>query len=208
MKQRRRIYYTEAQKAVMWERWRKGETLHQITQLFDRHHSAVQGILARTGGIRPAPRHRAPQALTIAEREEISRGLVAGKSLRSIASGLGRAPSTISREIHRNGGMESYRANQADQAWDRACRPKTCKLAQNRTLSRIVADKLKRQWSPEQIAGWLKVTHPGNEDFQVSHETIYRTLFIQARGALKKELLEHLRRTRAMVLYRGIGKEI
>ncbi len=199
MKQRPRIYYTESQKALMWERWQKGESLQQIAQLFDRNHSSVQGILAETGGIRPAQRRRSRLALTLAEREEISRAVVAGHSIRSIASLLGRTPSTISREIKRNGGHESYRAAQADRAaWDRAHRPKICKLAENRTLARIVAGRLQLQWSPEQIAGWLKHTYPDDETLQVSHETIYRSLFIQARGALKKELLAHLRRTRAM----------
>lgn len=199
MKQRPRIYYTESQKALMWERWQKGESLQQIAQLFDRNHSSVQGILAETGGIRPAQRRRSRLALTLAEREEISRAVVAGHAIRSIASLLGRAPSTISREIKRNGGHESYRAAQADRAaWDRAHRPKICKLAENRTLARIVAGRLQLQWSPEQIAGWLKHTYPDDETLQVSHETIYRSLFIQARGALKKELLAHLRRTRAM----------
>jgi len=199
MKQRPRIYYTESQKALMWERWQKGDSLHQIARLFDRHHPSIQGILAETGGIRPAQRCRSRLALTLAEREEISRAVVAGHSIRSIATSLGRAPSTISREIKRNGGHESYRASQADRAaWDRARRPKICKLAENRTLARIVAGRLQLQWSPEQIAGWLKRTYPDNECYQVSHETIYRSLFIQARGALKKELLAHLRRTRAM----------
>ena len=199
MKQRPRIYYTESQKAIMWERWRKGDSLQQIAQQFDRNHSSVQGILARTGGIRPAQRSRSRWALTLAEREEISRSVAAGQSIRSVATRLGRAPSTISREIKRNGGEECYRASQADQAaWDRANRPKTCKLAENRALAHIVADKLQRQWSPEQIAGWLKRTYPSDENYQVSHETIYRSLFIQARGVLKKELLQHLRRTRAM----------
>jgi IS30 family transposase len=138
-------------------------------------------------------------ALTLAEREEISRAVVAGHSVRSVALRLERSPSTVSREIKRNGGQECYRAAQADQAaWDRARRPKRCKLAQNRVLARIVAGKLQRQWSPEQIAAWLKHTYPCDGDYHVSHETIYRSLFIQARGALKKELLEHLRRTRGM----------
>ena len=199
MKQRPRIYYTDSQKALMWDRWRKGESLQQIAQLFDRNHSSIQHILAETGGIRPAPRCRSRLALTLAEREEISRSVAAGYSLRSIAAQLGRAPSTISREIRRNGGQRSYRASQADEAaWDRTRRPKPCKLAENRTLAAIVAGKLQWQWSPEQIAGWLKRTYPDDESYQVSHETIYRSLFIQARGALKKELLEHLRRTRAM----------
>jgi IS30 family transposase len=199
MKQRPRIYYTEANKSLMWDRWQKGESLNSIAKLFDRHHSAIHGILSRSGGIRPPQRRRTRRTLTLAEREAISRGVVAGLSLRSIAASLGRAPSTISREINRNGGRRQYRASNADQAaWDRAHRPKTCKLAQNRALAHIVAEKLQLQWSPRQIAGWLKYTYSDDETYQVSHETIYRTLFIQARGALKKELLQHLRRTRAM----------
>ena len=196
---RPRIYYTESQRALMWERWQKGESLQQIAQLFDRNHSSIQGILAVTGGIRPAPRRRSRLALTLAEREEISRAVVAGHSMRSIAVQLGRAPSSISREIKRNGGQECYRASQAEEsAWDRGRRPKTCKLAQNRALARIVAGKLQRRWSPQQVAGWLKRTYPDDTSRQVSPETIYRSLFIQARGALKKELVEHLRRTRVM----------
>lgn len=199
MKYRRRTYYTESQKALMWDRWQEGDTLHQIAQLFDRHHTSIQGILARSGGIRPVQRRRSRLALTLAEREEISRAVVAGHSIRSIAASLGRATSTISREIMRNGGQECYRASRADQAaWDRSRRPKTCKLVENRRLAQLVAGKLQLQWSPEQIAGWLKRTYPDDTSCQVSHETIYRSLFIQARGALKKELLEHLRRTRAM----------
>ena len=199
MKYRTRTFYTEEQKAVMWERWQKGDSLQQIAQLFDRNHSSVQRILAESGGIRPAQRRRSRLALTLAEREEISRAVVAGQSARSIATSLGRAPSTISREIKRNGGQECYRANQAEQAaWERTLRPKTCKLVESRMLAHLVADKLQWQWSPEQIAGWLKQTHPSDESYQVSHETIYRSLYIQARGALKKELLDHLRRTRAM----------
>ncbi|MDW9246330.1 IS30 family transposase [Burkholderia cepacia] len=199
MKQRRRIYYTDSQKAVMWERWRKGESLQQIAQLFDRNHSSVQRILAETGGIQPKQRRRSSLALTLAEREEISRSVVAGDSIRAIANRLGRAPSTISRELKRNGGMQGYRANNADElAWERARRPQICKLVRNRELAQVVASKLQLQWSPEQIAGWLKHVYAVNRDYQVSHETIYRSLYIQARGALKKELLEHLRRSRAM----------
>ncbi len=199
MKYRTRIYYTEFDKALMWERWRKGESLNAIARLFDRNHSAIQGILARTGGIRPPVRRRSRLALTLAEREAISRGVVAGCSVRSIASSLGRSPSTVSRELRRNGGRRTYRANQAEQAaWERARRPKSCRLAENRALARIVAKKLQLEWSPRQIAGWLKRTYADDETFQVSHETIYRTLFIQARGALKKELLQHLRRRRGM----------
>lgn len=199
MKQRPRIYYTEAQKVLMWERWRKGESLQQIAQLFDRNHSSIQRILAETGGIQPVPRCRSGRALTLAEREEISRGLITGRSIRSIAMRLKRAPSTVSREVSRNGGSSAYRASLADHAaWDRALRPKICKLADNRNLAHLVAEKLQLQWSPEQIAGWLKCAYPDSEEYQVSHETIYRTLFVQTRGALKKELLAHLRRTRVM----------
>ena len=194
-----RIYYSETDKALMWDRWQKGDSLHQIAQLFDRHHTSVRRILAESGGIRPAPRRRSSRSLTLAEREEISRGLAGCRSLRAIALQLGRSPSTISREVGRNGGRQGYRASQADQAaWDRACRPKTCKLVANRALARVVARKLQLEWAPEQIAGWLKHTYPDDEHYQVSHETIYKSLFIQARGALKKELLQHLRRTRAM----------
>jgi IS30 family transposase len=138
-------------------------------------------------------------ALTLEEREEISRGTVAGHSIRSIATALGRSPSTVSRELQRNGGRQQYRASQAEKAaWDRACRPKDCKLVANRALARLVARKLEQLWSPDQIAGWLKRTYPNDESHQVSHETIYRSLFIQARGALKKELLQHLRSRRTM----------
>ncbi len=199
MKRRPRIYYSDSQKALMWERWKQGATLHEIGKLFDRPHTSIHRILAETGGFRPAERPRASTALTLEEREEISRAMVAGESIRSTATRLGRAPSTISREIKRNGGGDGYRANQADKAaWDRARRPKRCKLSENRALARIVANKLRMLWSPEQIAGWLKHTYPSDESYYVSHETIYRSLFIQARGALKKQLLEHLRRTRGM----------
>ena len=199
MKYRTRTNYSESQKALMWERWQKGDSLQQIAQLFDRNHSTVQGILSRTGGIRPASRRRSRLALTLAEREEISRAVVTGQSIRSVARQLGRAPSTISRELQRNGGQQCYRASQADQmAWDRSCRPKSCKLVENRALAHIVADKLRLQWSPEQIAGWLKRTYRDDANSLVSHETIYRSLYIQARGALKKELLQHLKRPRVM----------
>ena len=199
MKYRKRIYYTEAQRALMWDRWQQGDSLHDIARLFDRHHPSIQRILAESGGIRPPPRRRSERALSLSEREEISRGVVTGHSVRSIARSLGRAPSTVSRELGRNGGRRRYRASRADQAaWDRARRPKVCKLALNRGLAGRVAAKLKLQWSPEEIGGWLKRSYPDDEARRVSHETIYKTLFIQARGALKKELLQHLRKTRVM----------
>lgn len=199
MKRRTRIYYSEAQKAQMWDRWQQGESLHAIARLFDRHHPSIAGILSRTGGIRPKPRVRSRLSLTLPERESISRGIAAALSIRTMAAQLGRSPSTISREINRNGGYDHYRAAQAEQAaWDRAKRPKRCKLACHKSLARIVAKKLQAQWSPQQIAGWLKKQYPDNEDDRVSHETIYRTLFIQSRGALKKELLQYLRTKRVM----------
>ena len=199
MKQRLRIYFTDAEKTLMWNRWQKGDSTRAIARLLDRGHSSVQGVLGKTGGIRPPEKKRSRLALTMSEREEISRGIVAGQSLRAIAASLDRAASTVSREVNRSGGRRDYRANQADQAaWQRAHRPKRCKLVQNRALAGIVAKKLQLNWAPEQIAGWLKRTYADDENYRVSHETIYRSLYIQARGALKKELLQHLRRKRAM----------
>jgi IS30 family transposase len=199
MKQRPRIYYTAKQKAVMWDRWSKGDTLHDIARLFDRGHSSIQHVLRETGGIRPRTRKRSCLSLTLEEREVISRGLAMGLSLRAIALQLGRSPSTISREINRNGGYDGYRASTAEKAaWQRALRPKQCKLEGRPDVVRQVAQKLQRQWSPQQIAGWLKREYPNDEGHHVSHETIYKTLFIQARGVLKKELLACLRSRRAM----------
>ena len=199
MKYRTRIYYTDEQKSLMWDRWQKGETLHDIARMFDRGHSSIQRIFLETGGIRPPKRTRSRLALTLAEREEISRGIAAQLSIRSIASQLNRPPSTVYREINRNGGYHHYRAAKAEQAaWDRARRPKLCKLICKKPLSRIVAKKLRLQWSPQQIAGWLKRENPADEGCRVSHETIYRTLYIQTRGALKRELLQCLRTKRVM----------
>ena len=199
MKQRKRRYFTVAEIAVIWDRWERGESLNAIARDLGRGHSAVQGLLARTGGIRPAPRRRSRVALSLGEREEISRGVAVGHSLRFIAAFLNRSPSTVSREIKRNGGRRQYRACKADEAaWDRAQRAKRCKLAKNPALARIVAEKLQLEWSPDQIAGWLKSTFADDESYQVSHETIYKSLFVQARGVLKKELIQCLRKPRAM----------
>ena len=152
----------------MWERWKQGWTLHQIAHLFDRAHGSIRGIFEQTGGFRPPQRSRSAIALTLAEREEISRAIVQGRSIRSIAARLGRAASTVSRELGRNGGQASYRASEADRAaWDRALRPKCCKLANNRALAQIVTDKLRLLWSPEQIAGWLKHAYPHDENDRV-----------------------------------------
>lgn len=197
MKRRPRIHYTDSQKALMWDRWQKGASMHDIARLFDRSHSSIQRILTENGGIRPRQRKRSPLALTLAEREIISRGLATQLSMREIASQLGRSPSTVSREIERNGGYASYRASSAeDAAWRRALRPKACKLAGRPFLVKAVTEKLQIQWSPEQIAGWLKQQYPDEERNHVSHETIYKSLFIQARGVLKKELLTCLRTQR------------
>ena len=199
MTYRTRINYSAQQKAEIWDRWHRGESLNAIGRTFDRPSSSIFNLLAPTGGIRPPPRKRSKSSLTLYEREEISRGLVATLSLRVIAAQLGRAPSTISREVKRNGGSNNYRATQADQAaWARAHRPKPCKLAGSPPLRRIVARKLRLLWSPKQIAGWLKRESPGDETKQVSHETIYRSLFVQARGVLKKELQQYLRSQRAI----------
>ncbi len=199
MKRRTRIVYTDAQKAEMWDRWQKGETMHEIARSFDRYHPSISRILTDNGGILPRQRKRSPLALTLAEREIISRGLAQQLTLRAIASQLERSPSTISREIRRNGGHAAYRANKAEQAaWERAKRPKPCKLQGRPRLIKAISGKLREQWSPEQIAGWLKRKHPDNEYFHVSHETIYKSLFIQARGVLKKELMAHLRRERTI----------
>ena len=198
MKQRRRIYYNAQQRAVMWDRYQQGESLHDIAKFFDRGHSSIQGIIVKTGGIRPPERKRGSSTLSAQEREEISRGISAQLSIREIAKQLNRAPSTISREVNRNGGRMIYRANKADiAAWERAKRPKPCKLILNKALAKLIAMKLHRSWSPQQIAGWLMRTYP-NKDLHVSHETIYKTLYIQTRGALKKELQQCLRSQRVM----------
>jgi len=199
MKQRQRIYYSAAQRSEIWDRWQRGESMSSIGRRFDRQSSSIFSVLSPSGGIRPAERRRSGRSLSLSEREEISRGLVAGRSLRAIAAQLGRAPSTISREVGRGGGRDRYRGTVSDQAtWDRALRPKPCKLACHPALRRTVSRKLRRSWSPEQIAGWLKRSFSDEEQHRVSHETIYKSLFIQARGVLKKELLEHLRAKRTI----------
>ena len=199
MAKRRRRMFTAAESAEVWDRWQRGEGLNLIGRVFDRSSGAIFQHLKPHGGIRPAPRRRSRRVLSIDEREEISRGVAAGVSLRSIAGQLHRAPSTISRELRRNGGWGRYRAAAADKrAWDRALRPKPCKLARHEELRQLVAARLSENWSPEQIAGWLRHTYPDDEAYQVSHETIYRSLFVQARGVLKKDLQAHLRSGRAI----------
>ena len=191
--------FTAAEKTELWDRWQRGESLKAIGRAFGKPSSSIYNQVAPHGGIRPAARRRSRLALTLSEREEISRGIAVHQSARSMARLLGRSASTVSREISRNGGCDDYRAALADdQAWARARRPKRCKLATNPWLRQAVAKKLRSNWAPEQVAGWLKRAHPDDESYHVSHETIYRSLFVQARGVLKKELLSHLRSKRAI----------
>ncbi|MCH8271608.1 MAG: IS30 family transposase [Planctomycetes bacterium] len=191
---------TPAQKTEVWRRWRQGESLSAIGRALGRIPKLVHYIVAGAGGVAPSPRQRSRLALTLAEREEISRGLAHGYSLRAIGRGLGRAPSTVSREVRRHGGRHRYRAADADRrAWKRSRRPKRCRLATSPALRDVVATQLACEWSPQQIAGWLRQTYPDDPTMRVSHETIYLSLFVQSRGVLKKALLAHLRHRR---LYR------
>ncbi len=208
MKQGYRRGFSTAEKTELWDRWQRGESLKAIGRAFGKPSSSIYFQLAPHGGIRPAPRRRSRLALTLSEREEISRGIVAERSIRSMAMLLGRSPSTVSREIRRHGGYDRYRAALADtKAWDGARRPKRCKLATSPRLRRAVSRKLRLNWSPEQIAGWLKRTHPGDGSYQVSHETIYRSLYVQTRGVLKKELLQHLRSKRTIRRSKQAGQK-
>ena len=186
-------------KAAIWDRWTRGESLSEIGRGIGRVPAAVFHVVRARGGIPPPPRWRSSRALTVGEREEISRGLATGVSFRQLGVQLGRPPSTVSREVGRHGGRQGYRAAVADAAtWKRALRPQRCRLAQRPLLCARVAEKLAADWSPQQIAGWLRRTYPQDQDMQVSHETIYRSLFVQSRGVLKQELLRHLRRRKTM----------
>src|SRR5580704_2013871 len=193
----RRWKLSSAQRADMWSRWKAGQSLNAIGRALGKDQHVIHFLLARHGGIAPPVRRRSPRVLTLAEREEISRGIASGSSMRVMAQRLSRACSTVSREVARHGGRAQYRANQADQqAWESALRPKPCLLATHSKLQELVASKLLQDWSPQQISGWLKQQYPDDESLRVSHETIYRSLFIQARGALKQELVRHLRSQR------------
>jgi IS30 family transposase len=199
MIQRKRWRLTPAEKTEIWRRWKCGQSQHEIGRVFGRPHPTIRKLLLPCGGIAPTARRRSRWALTLAEREDISRGIASDSSIREIARLLKRCASTVSREVARHGGRPAYRAHDADrQAWVSALRPKRCFLAGNRRLRDVVASKLILDWSPEQISGWLKTRYPNNESMRVSHETIYRSLFIQARGVLKKELMDHLRSKRRM----------
>jgi len=208
MERRYRRGFSTAEKTEMWDRWQRGETMRSIGRVFGKPSSSIYSQLAPLGGIRPRPWCRSRLALTLSDREEISRGIVAQCSIRSMARLLGRSASTVSREVRRNGGYDRYRAAAADaEARVRARRPKRCKLANSLWLRRAVARKLSLNWSPEQIAGWLKRANPGDGSNQVSHETIYRSLFVQARGVLKKELLQHLRLKRTNLRSKHLSKK-
>ncbi len=199
MAQASRPGLTAEQKRELWSRWKAGQSLSEIGRALGRERSAIHRMVATTGGYGPADRRRSLRVLSSAEREEISRGLAEGVSLRTIAARAGRAPSTISREIARHGGQHRYRASTADErAWQRSRRPKWCKLARSPALRELVAGKLALDWSPQQISGWLARTYPGEQALRVSAETIYRSLFVQARGVLRKELLSHLRTRRSI----------
>jgi IS30 family transposase len=194
MTQQRRVRLSAMQRTDMWSRWKAGQSLHEIGRAFGKNHVSIHFMLSQHGGIAPTARRRSLVTLTLAEREDISRGIASGSSIRDIARGLERAASTVSREVARHGGRPQYRANEADhQAWESALRPKVCLLAIHVKLQEIVASKLILDWSPEQISGWLKNQYSNDESMRVSHETIYRSLFIQARGVLKQELIQHLR---------------
>jgi IS30 family transposase len=188
------------EKAELWRRWKAGETVAQIARTMGKHHLALFRVVRPYGGIAPRERCRSRLALTLGEREEISRGLCAQRSIRQIARNIGRSPSSVSREIARNTPRWwHYRAHTADQrAWDRALRPKPCHLASHPQLAELVAQKLRLDWSPQQIAGWLAREYDDAKSMRVSHETIYKSLFIQARGVLKKQLTAHLRRGRTL----------
>jgi len=199
MTQGKRSRLSSAEKTDIWKRWKAGQTLHEIGRSYGKPHNSIRGVLLPRGGITPVARRRSRLALTLVEREDISRGIASCLSIREIARRLNRAASTVSREVLRHGGRPEYRANEADtQAWGSAWRPKRCLLALNHKLRNIVTSKLILDWSPEQISGWLKTQYPDDGSMRVSHETIYRSLFIQARGVLKKELMDHLRSKRRM----------
>ena len=204
---RKRTPLSATQRVEVWRRWKAGESLHAIGRAVGKDHVVVHLLLKRHGGIAPPVRRRSRMALTLAEREDISRGIASGCSMRTVAQQVRRAPSTVSREVARHGGRVQYRANQADkQAWESALRAKPCLLATHSQLQEIVASKLMQDWSPKQISGWLKTEYPNDESLHVSHETIYRSLFIQARGALKQELIQHLRSKRR-IRETGIGPQ-
>ncbi len=192
------VRFSEAERVEVWDRRQAGEGNRWIGRRLGRSGGSIRAFVESWGGVRPEPRRRSLRHSSLDEREEISRGVAAGDSLRMVAARLGRAPSTISRELARNGGRVGYRAHHADRtAWRRTRRPKPSKLAQNRKLRAVVEEKLGEWWSPQQVVLWLKRTYPDNQEMRVSHETIYLSLFVQGKGALRRELTDCLRTGRA-----------
>jgi IS30 family transposase len=191
--------WPEWRRERMWELWGQGHSIHAIARELGVFRPSVTRYLNLTGGVGPQPRRRSKLALSVSEREEISRGLARGESFRAIARQIGRPHTTVSREVGRNGGRRRYRARRAEAAaWRRARRPKPSKLAANAPLRAVVCDKLRRKWSPEQIAAWLARSYGDDPGMRVSHETIYLSLFVQSRGALRRELCDHLRSGRRL----------
>ena len=190
---------SEAEKAEIWDRLERGEPIRVVARGMGRAWSSIREYVMGCGGRRPRPGGRSARNLSLGEREEISRGLAAGDSLRGIAARLGRAPSTISREVGANRGRSSYRALDAERtATRRARRPKRAKLASSRRLRAMVEALLEAWWSPRQISEWLARAYPDDPEMRVAHETIYQSLFVQGRGALRRELTACLRTGRAM----------
>jgi len=195
--QRRRL--TETQRVEIWERLASGEPAPSVARAYGCFPNAIRQMQLLTGGAKPRTRTQRSGALSLAEREEISRGVVLHLSCRAIATRLGRAPSTISRELQRNGGVAMYRAHTAQRRAQRqARRPKPAKLTKCRRLREVVESKLALKWSPEQISRWLQIAFPSDGEMRVSHETIYMSLFVQGRGALRHELHRALRTGRAL----------
>jgi IS30 family transposase len=191
---RTRKTFTEEELHRCWQLWRQGLGYSDIAREIASKPGTVFGVIRLNGGFSPPQRQRNQRHLTLQEREEISRGIAKGLTIRAIALQLNRSPSTVSRELSRHGGINKYRATKADQtAWKNAVRPKSCKLASNPDLCNIITDKLQHKWSPQQISGWLSNHWSDKKDMQISHETIYKSLYLQARGVLKKELMRQLR---------------
>ena len=191
--------FSEEERQTIWDMREAGVPVKRIAKHLGRQNVSLRKFIADAGGKRPTPRQRSELRLSLEEREEISRGLAAGDSIRTIAESLGRSPSTVCREVNANGGGKKYRALVADRAaCRRALRPKRAKLAQCRRLRGVVERKLESRWSPQQISAWLALEYPDRPEMQVSHETIYQSLFVQSRGALRKELHTCLRTGRAM----------
>lgn len=208
MKRMKRLF-TKQDKDLIFKLWKSGNGFSDIAKKFDAKPGTIFTILRDTGGIKPAVVYRASQHLTLSEREEIRVGLSTKKSIRAIAHSLGRSPSTISREIKRNGGRRYYKAINADHRATRmAKRPKPCLLDVNEDLKQLVSDKLELKWSPAQISGWIKKNLANKKAMQISAETIYKTIYFRKRMALSHLLAKHLRRGRNLVTVNTIHSKV